>query len=199
MSATPSHDSTMVSTRHAITDSPRLYLAFELGWTQWKLGFAPGPVAPRRCGDGRRSCRVGAEKEGRPPGRPSWGIQIPCIKRTPGQRDASRPPPATGEHDRPAQPQQRQRRRLGDCRQLEVSNRSVRGGSRGETGMCDVTKVATGNRRGSAKRGSVQEELRCPVGGIRVGRIQHDRKFDDPGRRDVIRAPVCTEAGKCGR
>ena len=34
MSATPTHDST--------TDSPRLYLAFELGWTQWKLGFAPG-------------------------------------------------------------------------------------------------------------------------------------------------------------
>ena len=34
MSATPTHDST--------TDSPRLYLAFELGWNQWKLGFAPG-------------------------------------------------------------------------------------------------------------------------------------------------------------
>ena len=34
MSATPTHDST--------TDSPRLYLAFELGWSQWKLGFAPG-------------------------------------------------------------------------------------------------------------------------------------------------------------
>jgi transposase len=34
MSATPTHDST--------TDSPRLYLAFELGWSQWKLGFATG-------------------------------------------------------------------------------------------------------------------------------------------------------------
>lgn len=42
MSATPTHDSTKDSTRRATTDSPRLYLAFELGWTQWKLGFAAG-------------------------------------------------------------------------------------------------------------------------------------------------------------
>jgi len=34
MSATPTHDST--------TDLSRLYLAFELGWGQWKLGFAAG-------------------------------------------------------------------------------------------------------------------------------------------------------------
>lgn len=32
MSATPMNDSTR--------DSPRLYLAFELGWSEWKLGFA---------------------------------------------------------------------------------------------------------------------------------------------------------------
>ena len=34
MSATAIHDST--------TPSPRLYMAFELGWSQWKLGFATG-------------------------------------------------------------------------------------------------------------------------------------------------------------
>ena len=34
MSTTAPQDSTK--------DSPRLYLAFELGWSQWKLGFAPG-------------------------------------------------------------------------------------------------------------------------------------------------------------
>jgi len=34
MSATPNHDST--------THPPRLYLAFEVGWNQWKLGFATG-------------------------------------------------------------------------------------------------------------------------------------------------------------
>lgn len=34
MSATPNTDST--------TDSPRLYMAFELGWSQWKVGFATG-------------------------------------------------------------------------------------------------------------------------------------------------------------
>jgi hypothetical protein len=34
MSATPTHDPN--------TDSLRLYLAFELGWSQWKLGFATG-------------------------------------------------------------------------------------------------------------------------------------------------------------
>mgnify|MGYP006292299025 FL=1 len=42
MSATPIHDLTIDSSRHAIANSPRLYLAFELGWNQWKLGFAPG-------------------------------------------------------------------------------------------------------------------------------------------------------------
>ena len=42
MSATPTHDLTTDSTRQAIPNSPRLYLAFELGWNQWKLGFAPG-------------------------------------------------------------------------------------------------------------------------------------------------------------
>jgi len=34
MSTTPTQDST--------TDAPRLYLAFELGWSQWKVGFATG-------------------------------------------------------------------------------------------------------------------------------------------------------------
>jgi hypothetical protein len=34
MSATPTQDSA--------TDSPRPFLAFELGWSQWKLGFAAG-------------------------------------------------------------------------------------------------------------------------------------------------------------
>ena len=38
MSATPTHDLTTGSTRHAIPNSPRLYLFFELGWTQWNLG-----------------------------------------------------------------------------------------------------------------------------------------------------------------
>lgn len=42
MSATPTQDSTKDSTRRATTDSPRLYLAFELGWSDWKLGFAAG-------------------------------------------------------------------------------------------------------------------------------------------------------------
>jgi transposase len=42
MSATPIHDSTIDSFRDAIASSPRLYLAFELGWNQWKLGFATG-------------------------------------------------------------------------------------------------------------------------------------------------------------
>lgn len=34
MSATRTHDSTI--------DSTRLYLAFELGWNQWKVGFTAG-------------------------------------------------------------------------------------------------------------------------------------------------------------
>ena len=42
MSATPISDSTKASTRHATPNSPRLYLAFELGWSHWKLGFARG-------------------------------------------------------------------------------------------------------------------------------------------------------------
>ena len=42
MSATPIHDYTTASTRHATPNSPRLYLAFELGWSDWRLGFATG-------------------------------------------------------------------------------------------------------------------------------------------------------------
>ena len=42
MSATLVRDLTTDSTRRAILNSPRLYLACELGWTQWTLGFATG-------------------------------------------------------------------------------------------------------------------------------------------------------------
>ena len=42
MSATPIHDLTTDSTRHAIPNSPRLYLTFELGRNQWKLGSVNG-------------------------------------------------------------------------------------------------------------------------------------------------------------
>ncbi len=51
MSATPTHDSTRDSARSSTTDSPRLYLAFELGWGQWKLGW----VASRGGGPSRRA------------------------------------------------------------------------------------------------------------------------------------------------
>ena len=57
MSATPTHDSTTDSTRHAIANSPRLYLAFELGWNQWKRGFAPGLDAQPRSQARRRQLR----------------------------------------------------------------------------------------------------------------------------------------------
>ena len=40
MSATRTHDST--------TATPVLYLAFELGWREWKLGFSTSPAQPVR-------------------------------------------------------------------------------------------------------------------------------------------------------
>ena len=42
MSATTTDDSTKDSTRRATIDSPRMYPAFELGWSKWKPGFAAG-------------------------------------------------------------------------------------------------------------------------------------------------------------
>ena len=63
MSAIPTQDFTKDSTRHATIDSPRLYLAFELGWSQWKLGFAAEldskPWRRQRCQDDLLCCGRG--------------------------------------------------------------------------------------------------------------------------------------------
>ena len=58
--------------QHLSTTAARLHLAFELGWSQWKLGFTIGHGQPARMRTGHRLKVVASHREhGSPPGKRS--------------------------------------------------------------------------------------------------------------------------------
>ena len=84
--------------QHLSTTAARLHLAFELGWSQWKLGFTIGHGQPARMRTGHRLKVVASHREhGSPPGKPSrqfesdverWGLgeEVARRKKTPKGR-----------------------------------------------------------------------------------------------------------------